>query len=91
MVSIFSVEIVYYKLGFVGVFAQHPSIVLSTFSKVAPCAQQRSPRRRTAISFLLSFFLCGYTAKEKSITKANYLLIPRLFSRFLCKKRRKES
>jgi hypothetical protein len=40
---------------------------------------------------LPSFFLCGYTAKEKSVTKANYLLIPRLFSRFLCKKRRKES
>jgi hypothetical protein len=24
-----------------------------------------------AISFLPSFFLCGYTAKEKSVTKAN--------------------
>ena len=35
-----------------------------------------------AISFLPSFFLCGYFAKEKSVINTNYLLIPRLFSRF---------
>ena len=28
----------------------------------------------------------GYTAKEKSVTKANYLLIPRLLSRFSLQK-----
>jgi hypothetical protein len=31
---------------------------------------------------LPSFFLCASYAKEKSVTKVNYLLIPRLFSRF---------
>ena len=39
-----------------------------------------------AISFLPSFFLCGYTAKEKSVINTNYLLIPRLFSRFSLEK-----
>jgi hypothetical protein len=31
---------------------------------------------------LPSFFFCASCLKRKSVTKANYLLIPRLFSRF---------
>ena len=39
-------------------------IVLSTFSKVVPCAQQRPPRRRIGVSFW-ELFLCAYAVKEK--------------------------
>ena len=45
-------------------------------------AVQAAQACNTPFLFLPSFFLCGYTAKEKSVTKANYLLIPRLLSRF---------
>ena len=58
------VDVMMDKLGFGGVFAQHPSIVLSTFSKVALHEQWRPPRRRFGVSFW-ELFLCAYCAKEK--------------------------
>ena len=58
------------KLGFVAHYVStNQRDVLSTFLKVVPCAQQRPPRRRIAVSFLPSFFLCGSCHKEKSVIK----------------------
>ena len=52
------------KLGFMGMFAQIKAIVLHRFFK---SGRPRGVSAKNAISFLQSFFLCGYNAKEKSV------------------------
>jgi hypothetical protein len=44
----------------------HPPVVLPRFFKSA--RSTRRERKKIAISFLQSFFLCGYFAKEKSVS-----------------------
>jgi hypothetical protein len=61
---------------------------LVTFSQKS----NRSPRRRkNAVSFLPSFFLCGSCAKEKSVIKGKLTFIYQNFlAAFLCQNRHKE-
>jgi hypothetical protein len=53
------------------------AIVLRRFFK---SDRPRGVSAKNAISFLQSFFLCGYNAKEKSVKRP---LISKPFSRFL--------
>jgi hypothetical protein len=65
------------------VFAQHIArLFCPLFQKWRPARSRAARLERNGISFLPSFFLCASYGKEKSVTKANYLLILKFLYRF---------